>query len=311
MKAIKGIDGRAQLLDVPRPTGEGVLVRIASSSICGSDLHLLELGFLEDRVIGHEFAGYTPDGTAVAVEPTISCGHCPACGAGNNMHCAAGLHLLGVMSDGGMAEYVMAPARNLVELPTGLALPDACLIEPLAVALHGLDRAGVRPGEQVLVIGAGPVGLAVAAGLQGRQIPCSVAARHPHQQQAAQRLGASLELADSYDVVIDAVGTTDSLQQAVRTVRPMGRIGLVGSLWQPATLDAQFCLKEAELIAAHTYGCKAPNRNFEEAGRLLQRTPAIAECLISHRFPLDAAEDAFAAAAARRAGAIKVVFDVC
>lgn len=310
MKAVRVDGGKPGLFDVPVPAGEGVLVKVVASSICGSDLHMLDLGLLDARIPGHEFAGYAPDGTAVAVEPTLGCGSCPACGEGYNSHCVEGFRLLGLASDGGMAEQVLAPAANLVPLPTGLELRIASLVEPLAVALHGLDRARVREGERILVIGGGPVGLAVVAGLMGRGLACDVSARYPHQSAAAQALGATISVSDGYDVVIDAVGTEGSLSEAVQRLRPMGRIGLVGSFWQPTALDGQFCLKEIELLPANTYICKSPQRNFEEAGRLLHAQPAIADALVTHRFPLDAVDEAFATARDRSAGAIKVVFDV-
>ena len=134
-------------MDLPEPAGEGVCIAIRSASICGSDLHMLTLGLLEGRVIGHEFAGIAPDGTAVAIEPTIGCGQCPACGDGLNSHCEGGFNLLGLVQDGGMAEYARVPEANLVPLPTGLDVARGCLVEPLAVAFHGLDRARVREGR--------------------------------------------------------------------------------------------------------------------------------------------------------------------
>ena len=310
MKAIRVEEKRARLVEVPAPTGEGVKIKVHASSICGSDLHMMRSGLLEGQLIGHEFAGTTPDGTAVAVEPLLGCGRCWACEEGNRSHCVQGIRLMGLFDAGGMAEYVLAPAENLVELPTGLDLSIASLVEPLAVALRGLDRARVSAADKVLVIGAGPIGLAAVAGLQGRGIACDIGARHPQQKEAAQKLGAGLDPDGVYDVVVDAVGTPDSLSQAVSMVKPMGRIGMVGSFWDPVELDSSFCLKEAELVSASGYNCKAPQRNFEEAGRMLHASPAIAEALVTHRFPLDAVDEAFAAAADRAAGTIKVVFDV-
>lgn len=310
MKAIRVVDGAPALVDVPVPVGAEVLVKVVSSSICGSDLHMLDMGVLGERTIGHEFAGIAPDGTPVAVEPTIGCGSCHACGEGYNAQCDRGFHLMGIMSDGGMAEYVAAPARNLVPLPSGLDVRIASLVEPLAVAVHGLDRARVRDGERVLVIGGGPIGLAAVAALGGRGIPCDLAARYDHQRDAAERLGAVPETGDGYDVVFDAVGSASSLKEAVRRLRPRGRIGLLGSFWEPTALDALFCLREIELIPSNTYTCKSPHRNFEEAGRMLQQRPVIAEALVTHRFPLEAVDEAFAAARDRSGGAIKVVFDV-
>ncbi len=310
MKAIKAVDHKPQLVDISEPDGEGVKVRVVATSICGSDLHMLELGFFGDRVIGHEFAGHTPDGTAVAVEPTIGCGRCAPCGEGQNAHCEAGLNIMGLMLDGGMAEYVLAPERNLVILPTGLDVTIAALVEPLAVAVHGLDRSRVTEKDRVLVIGAGPIGLATGAALQGRGIRYDISCRHEHQRVAAERLGGATDVNGHYDVVVDAVGTSDSLEQAVQRVKPMGRIGLVGSFWDTAVLNPAFCMKEVELIASATYTCRSPRRNFEEAGRMLSTNPAIAGVLVTHRFPLDAVEEAFVTAVDRAAGSIKVVFDV-
>ena len=116
------------------------------------------------------------------------------------------------------------------------------------------------------MIGAGPIGLATVAALNARGLPCTIAARHEHQRLAAAQLGAGFATSGSYDVVIDAVGTSESLAEAVRQLRPMGRIGMVGSFWEATTIDPAFCLKEIELIAATAYTCKSPQRNFEEAG---------------------------------------------
>lgn len=310
MQAIKVIDKRPVLVNVPEPKGEGVSVKVISSSICGSDIHMMAQGSFGDHIIGHEFAGVTDDGRAVAIEPITGCGQCISCEDGHRVHCTAGIYVMGVLGDGGMAEYVNVPATNLVVLPTGLDVRIASLVEPLAVAVHGLDRARVRAGDRVLIIGAGPIGLATGAALRSRGIPYDVAARHDHQKAAAEMLGAGTEPSSHYDVVIDAAGTTESLQQSAQRIKPTGRIGLVGVSWDGVTLGQEFYGKEPELIPSLGYNCKSPNRNFEEAGKLLHARPEIAEALVSHRFPLDAVDEAFATAADRSAGAIKVVFDI-
>ncbi|MEE4660768.1 MAG: alcohol dehydrogenase catalytic domain-containing protein [Halieaceae bacterium] len=310
MKAVRAPAGEPVLVDVPRPDGDGVLVKVVSASICGSDLHMLDAGWLGRHTIGHEFAGIAEDGTAVAVEPTLGCGICGHCDEGLYNHCEQGFHLMGVMSDGGMAEYVRAPAANLVRLPTGLDIATAALVEPLAVAFHGLDRCRLDPRDRVLVLGAGPIGLAAVAALAGRGMSCDISARYPHQQAAALGLGAGLEAGEGYDLVIDAVGSEDSLAEAVRRLKPLGRLGLLGSFWEKTGLGPEFCMKEVELLPASTYSCRSPRRNFEEAARLLQAKPEVAEALVTHRFPLDAVTEAFAVARDRRGGAIKVVFDV-
>jgi threonine dehydrogenase-like Zn-dependent dehydrogenase len=310
VKAVKVIDKKPVLVDVPEPGGEGVKVKVVSSSICGSDIHMMAMDILEGHIIGHEFAGVTPDGRAVAIEPLGGCGHCSYCEEGHLIHCEAGISLMGVTGDGGMAEYVTVPASHLVELPSGLDIHIASLVEPLAVAVHGLDRARVRESDRVLIIGAGPIGLAVGAVLRARGIPYDMVARYAHQQVAAEKLGASLNPSGHYGVVMDAVGSATSLRESVQWIKPMGRIGLVGIFWEAVALEPEFCGKEPELIPSAGYHCKSTNRNFEEAGRILHGRPDISQALVTHRFPLDGVTEAFATAADRSGGAIKVVFDV-
>jgi threonine dehydrogenase-like Zn-dependent dehydrogenase len=310
MKAIKVIDKQPVMVDVPQPKGEGVKVKVVSSSICGSDIHMMALNIFGDHIIGHEFAGITEDGRAVAVEPITGCGHCLSCDEGHRLHCASGIYVMGVLGDGGMAEYVSVPAANIVELPTGLDIRIASLVEPLAVAVHGLDRARVREGDRVLVIGAGPIGLATGAALRSRGIPYDIVARHDHQKAAAEKLGAGSICDGHYDVVMDAVGSSASLQQSAQMIKPMGRLGMVGVSWGTLDLKQELYGKEPELIPSIGYNCKSPNRNFEEAGTILHRHPDISEAMVTHRFPLDGVTEAFATAADRAAGAIKVVFDI-
>ena len=217
---------------------------------------------------------------------------------------------MGVLGDGGMAEYASVPAANIVELPTGLDIHIASLVEPLAVAVHGLDRARVRAGDRVLVIGAGPIGLATGAALRSRGIPYDIVARHEHQKVAAEKLGAGLSHDGHYDVVMDAVGSSASLQQSAQMIKPMGRLGMVGVAWGTLGLEQELYGKEPELIPSIGYNCKSPNRSFEEAGMILHRHPDISEALITHRFPLDGVSEAFTTAANRSEGAIKVVFDI-
>ncbi len=309
MKAVRIIDGAPTFVDAPAPTGDGVLVDVASASICGSDLHLIDHGFVEGRILGHEVAGTTPDGTAVAVEPVGRCGHCNNCEGGYGNHCAS-MVAYGIGADGGMAEQLMVPASCLHPLPTGIDLSVASIVEPLAVAVHGLHRARVAAGDRVAIIGAGPIGLALAAACHAEGLAVDVSARHDHQRAAVERLGGTVGTSGRYDVVFDAVGTTDSLAASIRACRPEGTVGLVGSLWDPATIDVGLCLKEVEIVPSTMYCNKGERSDFERAAGILAGEPAIASTLLTHRFPLDAASEAFDAARDRSGGAIKVLFEV-
>ena len=287
MRAVRIVDGTPTLETLAGPEGDGVRVKVVSSSICGSDLHLLDGGIAEGMILGHEFCGIAPDGV-----------HFDYISEG------------GIGLPGGMADEIIVHPGALVALPSGLTLEHACLVEPLAVATHALDRARVTDNDRVLVIGAGPIGLAAAAMLRHRGIPGTVSARHPHQQAAAERLGASLDVGDGYDVVIDAVATSASIGEAVHRARPMGRVGLVGTTWQPAELGIAACMKEIEILPAMTYRCRVPGRDFDEAAAALAAAPDIGPTIITDRFPLDGCVEAFATAADRSSGTIKVAFDL-
>jgi len=310
MKAVRVENGRPTLVEAEAPQGDGVVVNVVSASICGSDFHLMEMGAVEGRIIGHEFAGTTPDGTAVAIEPTIGCGACGYCVAGERLDCRSGGSLLGVRADGGMAEQVLVDPAMLVALPAGLAVADAALVEPLAVAAHGIGRVGVSAGDRVAVIGAGPIGLATVAILRDRGIEPVLFARYDHQKIAGEALGASLAGDDGFDVVIDAVGTTASIAEAVERIKRRGRIGLVGATWQPASIDMNLCRNEVSIVPAMGYSGVAPNRDFDQAARVLAERPDIAKIMVTHRFPLDGVVEGFATAADRAAGAIKVLFEI-
>src|SRR5262245_3411607 len=152
MRGVRAIDGVPVVVDGPAPAGDGVRVKVASAGICGSDLHLL--AFNLPAVLGHEMAGLLPDGRAVAIEPIAPCWSCSACRSGDYNRCVAGpAMIVGVGRDGGMAEECLVPPTAIVPLPSGVSTADGCLVEPLAVAVHGVRRARVAPGERVAVVG--------------------------------------------------------------------------------------------------------------------------------------------------------------
>jgi 2-desacetyl-2-hydroxyethyl bacteriochlorophyllide A dehydrogenase len=317
MRAVRCAGGVPVVVNEPEASGgagtaagDGVRVKVASAGICGSDLHLLAWNL--PAVMGHEFAGTLADGTPVAVEPIVPCGTCAACRSGDTQRCVIGPSMvMGVGRDGGMAESCVVPASCLVRLPGGVATRDACLVEPLAVAVHGVRRGHVHGNHHVGVIGGGSIGLAAVAAAQSAGARVDLAARHDRQREAGDRLGAGVIKEREYDVVIEAAGTASSLAQAVERCRPGGTIVLLGTYWDS---DVSFpgvslCVKEISLVPASMYGRAGPSRDIDVAATLLAMRPEIAEALITHRFPLDAAAEAFAVARDRSAGAIKVVLE--
>lgn len=309
MKAVRCVEGNAAVVDVARPSGEGVVVKVASAGICGSDLHLLPMGL--PLTFGHEFAGITPDGRAVAVEPLAPCGECGPCVAGDYHQCALGPGIVfGVGHDGGMAEECLVPTSALAPLPMGVDVSQGCLVEPLAVAVHGVRRGGVTGGQRVAVIGGGTIGQTALVAAQATGATVDLVARHDRQREAATRLGAG-EATDGYDVVIEAAGTASALADAVRRCRPGGTVVLLASYWD-GTVEMpglEVCMKEISMVPAVMYNRSGPSRDIDVAAAMLASRPELADAIITHRFPLDAAAEAFATAADRAAGAIKVVLE--
>ena len=133
---------RIEISDLPlkRLKYNQVLIEIKAAGICGSDLHILNSGAHSPHVAGHEIAGITSDGTHVAIEPIISCRKCKSCESGDYHLCKVDFQGIGMSINGGMAEQILVPEECLIKLDKRVAIEDACLVEPLAVALHGFIR---------------------------------------------------------------------------------------------------------------------------------------------------------------------------
>ncbi len=311
MKAVRCCDKKVQLVDVPFPSGEGVKVNVRSAGICGSDLHMINAGFEIPGTIGHEVAGTLSDGRAVALEPIAPCGHCDMCVQGDYGLCRLGAGMVhGVGLDGGMAEQILVPARAIVPLPNNVNASDACLVEPLAVAAHGIRMLDLNPASRVAVIGAGAVGLAATAVLTPFVSVVDLSARHDAQKEAGERLGAGLNPSGEYDVVVECAGNSKALAQAARWCKPGGVILLLATYWEGVALPAaDVCMKGLKIYASFLYGRQGLVRDVEMAAQLLAQRPELPDILITHRLPLDAAVEAFEIAANRKAGAIKVVLE--
>jgi threonine dehydrogenase-like Zn-dependent dehydrogenase len=308
VRAVKAVDGAATVVDQAWPDLEGLTVKVASAGICGSDLHLLDWNV--PVVLGHEMAGTLPDGTPVAIEPLDPCWTCEACSSGAYNLCGRGPSMvLGVGRDGGLAEACAVPETAVTRLPTGVDLADACLIEPLAVAVHAVRRGSVSAGQRVAVVGGGSLGQLAIAAAQARGAEVSMEARHDAQAEVARQLGATAA-SEGYDIVIEAAGTASALARAVELCRPGGTVVAVGSYWEAPVMPAlDMGMREVTLVPSSMYARSGPVRDFDSAAALMTARPELPGLVITHRFPLDAAAEAFAAARDRAAGAIKVVVE--
>jgi len=312
MHAVRVIDNQINVVEVDLPDpNDGVVVRVGSAGICGSDLSMIDLGWAPAVTMGHEIAGWTPDGTAVAIEPTVPCGTCDQCHDGRYHLCSmAPFTAVGVGRDGGWAEWVTVPERCLVRLPVGVEVADACLVEPLAVALHGLDLVNHEPGQRTAIVGAGTIGLSTLAVVTSRGGQADVVARHDHQRSAVESLSGSIETEGDYDLVVETAGTGEALAHAVRLAKPSGTVLLLSMHWTSTpTPGVGMWMKEVRLLPSMMYCSGAAGREIDQAAAVLAQNPGIGPAIITHRFPLEAAPEAFATARNRAAGSIKVVLE--
>jgi len=263
-----------ETLPDPTPAPDQLVVKVGRCGICGSDLHMTEdaaYGCKHGDVLGHEFAGEVVGlgreveglrtGDLVSVIPLASCGHCESCRKGEVQWCEQF-----ALQGGGYAEYALTRPNQCVKLGANVSLADGAIIEPLAVALHGVHLSGMKAGDNVLVLGAGPIGLAVAFWAH-RMGAAKVAVQDvaDFQRDRAIGMGADIFVVDpadpvgsaeaglggQADVVFECVGIPGLIDQAVRQVGNRGTILLLGLCTRPDTFNSFAMLsKEARLVTS-------------------------------------------------------------
>jgi len=263
-----------ETLPDPTPQPGQVVVKVGRCGICGSDLHMTEdaaYGCKHGDVLGHEFAGEVVDlgreveglrtGDLVSVIPLKSCGHCEHCRKGEVQWCAE----FGLQG-GGYAEYALTRPNQCVKLPVDLSLADGAIVEPLAVALHGVNLSGLKAGDKVLILGAGPIGLAVAFWAKrlgaGKVAVQDIA---DFQEQRGLGMGADVFVVDpadpvgsaeralggKADIVFECVGIHGLIDQAVQQVRNRGTVLLLGLCTRPDPINSFAMLsKEVRLVTS-------------------------------------------------------------
>lgn len=243
--------------ETPQAGPGEVVVAVKAAGICSADTATYlgkwskQLAGTYPRVAGHEMAGVVAElgegvtgiriGDAVAVEPVIGCDQCYACRIGK-YNCCTNMQMLGSNRSGGFAEYVAAPIKNLHPIPHGMTMIEAACVEPTTIGLQACRRAEIRPGEYVLVLGCGPIGLAVievGKALGARMVGSDIL---PARLEAAATLGVETEVGGDglierirsqtggagAAVVIEAVGLPPVIEQTVELVASGGRIVIVG-----------------------------------------------------------------------------------
>lgn len=297
----------------PTP-GEGdVVVRVGRCGICGSDLHMTEdpaYGQGPGSVLGHEFAGEVvalgrgvdglKTGDLVSVIPLQSCGTCHACQSGEVQWCER----FGLQG-GGYAEYALTRPNQCVRLPSSSSLADGAIVEPLAVALHGVVLSRMKIGDKVLVLGAGPIGLAIAFWARrfgaGRVVVQDLA---EWQRNRALQMGAHDFVVDhgdpvgsaeralrgKADVVFECAGVPGLIAQAVDQVRNDGTITLLGLCTRPDSFNSFAMLsKQVKLVTSAFF----TRQEYEAALDTLDRGAVEPRLLVTETISLEATPDVF------------------
>lgn len=299
----------------PTPGAGELVVKVGRCGICGSDLHMTEdpvYGKGAGDVLGHEFAGEVvalgkgTEGVAlgdlVSVIPLASCGTCASCRSGEVAYCD---HF--GLQGGGYAEFAITRPNQCVKLPASASLADGAIIEPLAVALHGVNMSGLKAGDKILILGAGPIGLAVAFWARRKgATDIVIQDLNDFQQQRACDMGASgfvvdpadpiggaeRELGGKADIVFECVGIPGLIEQAVGQVRARGTILLLGLCTKPDTFNSFAMLsKEVRLVTSAFF----TRQEFEEALDVLNAGAAEPRLLVTDTISLNDTPERFEA----------------
>ena len=298
--------------EIPKPGDDEALIKLKTVGICGTDIHAWggnQPFFSYPRVLGHEICGeivglgkninHVHNGQQVVVIPYVSCRKCPACRSGRT-NCCENISVIGVHQDGGFSEFLSVPANSLL-VTDGIDPQAAALIEPYAISAHAVRRAAILPGEQVLVVGAGPIGLGAAAiaKADGAQVVVAdtSAARRAHVDTflglttldpSAADFDASLRAAFGGSLaqkVIDATGNPQAMNNTVNLIRHGGSITFVGLFKGNLQFsDPEFHKKETTMMGSRN----ATEEDFAKVGRLMAEGKITAQMMLTHRYEFHA-----------------------
>ena len=317
-----------------------VLLQIETVGVCGSDIHYYTEGRIGGQVIehpatlGHECAGTVVEvgpavaelkaGQRVAIDPAISCGRCDQCEQGRS-HTCRNLKFLGCpgQAPGAAAEYITIDAGSCYPIPDSMTMVQAALVEPLSVAIHAQNIAGMQPGGSVGILGSGPIGLsvllAVGALCPGRTYVTDLL---DNRLELAKRCGADWigvptdenvvesilkEEPDGLDCVFECAGRQETLDQAVELLRPGGTLVLVGI---PETGRVSFRMDSLRRKELRLQNVRRQNDCTKAAIDLVASGAVGIDLLATHHFDLDETKAAFDLVADYADGVVKAIIHV-
>lgn len=327
--------GELKLVERPVPVAAAgeVLLRVRRIGLCGTDMHIFRgtQPYLQyPRVMGHELSGEVvsaPAGSGLAagdpvyVMPYLSCGTCVACRRGKT-NCCTRIEVLGVHRDGGMAEYLALPVR-FVFRTDGISLDEAAMLEFLAIGAHAVRRAAVQPGQDVLVVGAGPIGIAVAlfAQLGGGRVTV-LDAREDRLAFCRAALGiertvavgegdkaalAALTDGEFHDAVFDATGNAKAMERGLEFVAHGGTYVLVSIVRERISFDdPEFHKRETTLLGSRN----ATAEDFRTVLAAMKAGKVPVSLMNTHRTTLEGFVDVLPRWMDPAAGVIKAIVEV-
>jgi 2-desacetyl-2-hydroxyethyl bacteriochlorophyllide A dehydrogenase len=259
--------GRFTEREVPAPIAAAgqALVRMEKVGVCGSDFHAYTGShpiYTYPRIIGHELSGVVLEapanekgiqsGDRCAIEPYMSCGKCRACATGRN-NCCERIRILGIHVDGGMQEFLSVPLV-LLHKSNRLSLDQLALVETLGIGAHAVMRSGLKEGEEALIMGAGPIGIAVAQFAAAIGAKVHLVERIEWRRAFVESMGYSASLTPEdrqADTVFDATGSAVAMGKSLAQVATGGRLVYVGLTRDPVCIDdSLFHRKEVTLLAS-------------------------------------------------------------
>lgn len=305
--------------EIPKPVDGETLIKIESVGICGTDIAIFagkhprakaplimghEVGALVAGIAGKKPAGIDA-GTRVTFFPLINCGVCATCRSGKTYVCEK-LKLIGIDSDGGMAEFAVVPTEALIAVPQSWDKRWAALMEPVAVAVHAVRRSSIMPGDKVLVTGAGIIGnLCAQAAVVAGAAKVVIADINPYRLKIAETLGmrtvdlrkedimtvtAEVTGGTGFDVTMECSGSAPAQKTTTDCTRVLGEIIVVGMPKEPPPVDLRMVtFKELTMIGTRVY----ERVDFERSIELVAQGRIKVDNLISHEFPVEDAAEAF------------------
>ncbi len=288
---------------LPRVAKGFARIRLLAAGICSTDLELQRGYYGFSGTPGHEFVGELENGTRVAGEINLACGHCDWCARGLGRHCPNRAVLGIVKHPGAFREFLTLPAANLHRVPKSIPTEHAVFIEPVAAACEILDQ--VKITKQVAVLGDGKLGLLIAQVLQARGAKVLLLGRHREKMRLVEWSGVTTELLPeklperAFPFVVDATGSPEGLRAAIAMCEPRGTVVMKSTVHGLVPIDtAPAIVNEITLVGSRC-------GRFEPALKMLASGKMRVGDLISEEYPLDRAPEAFAQAATK--GVLKVL----